>query len=272
MKTAALGITLSILLVLPVFFAGETTPLILLLPLAATFTLLVAKAHPTSSTELGTLMLLMGLGLGFMMIPGTIGRLFLAGILIVLILLLLRQKIRSRFPAYWGIGLYGFALTSLLISLVFSPPTASILLFLSYAVLLPVCPLHGASIVSFSRLNGILPNFLALFLPALGLHGVLMIRADLPTSLMGIVVILALIGTIYGGILALVQTNIRHRLAYAGFSFWSILWWYLAGSGTENAPAILYFCALALIMQGLFIAGYCLEKRQGDLKDRKSVV
>jgi len=83
---------------------------------------------------------------------------------------------------------------------------------------------------------------------------------------MNIVSIFALIGAVYGGLRALVQTNIRHRLGYAALNFWSILWWYLAGTGMAGAPAILYFCALALIMQGLFMSAQFLEKRHGDLR------
>jgi len=265
MKRIAPGITLAILLTLPFFLSGETALLSLLLPLAATFTLLAAYSHQSDVADLLTLLILLGLGLGFMMMSGSTALLFLGGVFIVLIVLLFRQLSRSRFPALWGIGLYGFALLCLLVSFVFSSPTASILLLLSYAILLPACPLHGASIVSFSRLKGVLPNFLALFLPALGLKGVLMILPDLPTLVLSIVSVFALIGALYGGIRALVQSNLRHRLAYAALSFWSILWWYLANTGRGSTPAILYFCALGLIMQGLFIAAYLLEKRQGEL-------
>ncbi len=269
MNAGALGITLASLPVLLFFLSGGATSLatlhVLLLPLAAALTLLAAYSNLTKTADLLTLLLLLCFGLGFMIAPGIIGLFSLGGVFIVLILLLIRQKSRSRFSALWGIGLYGFALVSLFTSLVLPPPMASVLLLLVHAILLPTCPLHGASIVSSSRLGGIYPNFLALFLPALGLKGVLEILTELPSEVLGIVSIFALIGSVYGCIRTLAQSNIRHRLAYTGLSFWSILWWYLAKTGTKSAPAILYFCAFALIMQGLFIAGYVLEKRQGDL-------
>ncbi|MFQ5542810.1 MAG: proton-conducting transporter membrane subunit [Nitrospiria bacterium] len=269
MKIGALGASITSLLAILVFLSGKAyfsiMPLFIFLPLSATLTMFAAYSHPTPPKDLLTILILLGLGLCFMMIPGMAGLLSIGGVFVVLIFLLLRQKSQSRFSVLWGIGLYGFALAAMLISLIFSPPTASILLLLAYAILLPICPLHGASIVSFSRLGGIFPNFLALFLPALGLKGVLGILPDLPPGLMNIVSIFSLIGAVYGGFRALVQNNICHRLSYAGLTFWSILWWYLANTGMETAPAILYFCALALIMQGLFISGYCLEKRQGNL-------
>ncbi len=268
-KISAIGIALATLIVLPVLLSGEaaslSAPLTLLLPLAAILTLLAALSHETAPSDLLTLLIFLGLGLGFMIVPGKIGHLSLGGVFIVLILLLIRQKSRSRFSELWGVGLYGFALVMLIASLVSSPSTGRILLLLTYAVLLPTCPLHGASIVTFSRLGGILPNFFALFLPALGLKGVLGILAELPPQLMGIVSIFALIGALYGGVRALVQTHIRPRLAYAGLTFWSILWWYLAGTGIGTAPAILYFCAIALTMQGLFLSGQVLETRHGEL-------
>ncbi len=269
MKKVALGITLATHIGLSVFLSGGTTslmtPLVLLLPLAATFTLLAADGHLTDRAELLTLLLLLCLGLGFMMLPGGASLLALGGVFIVLIVLLFREQSRSRFSVLWGIGLYGFALAALFASFAVSSPTASTLLFIAYAILLPTCPLHGASIVCASRLRGIPPNFLALFLPILGLHGALGILPDLPSALMNVVSVFALIGALYGGIRAVVQTNIRHRLAYAALSFWSILWWYLASPGMEAATAMLYLCALGLIMQGLFVSVQLLEKRHGLL-------
>jgi len=268
-KISAIGIALTTLVALPLLLSGDpaslSTSLTVLLPLAAILTLLAALSHETAPSDLLSLLILLGLGLGFMIVPGKIGSLSLGGVFVLLIFLLSRQKSRSRFSGLWGVGLYGFALVMLMASFVFSPSTGRILLLLAYAVLLPTCPLHGASIVTFSRLGGIFPSFFALFLPALGLKGILGILAELPPQLMGIVSIFALIGALYGGVRALVQTHIRPRLAYAGLTFWSILWWYLAGTGIGTAPAILYFCAIGLTMQGLFLSGQVLEARHGDL-------
>jgi NADH:ubiquinone oxidoreductase subunit 4 (subunit M) len=228
-------------------------------------TILSAYSHRTAPTELGTLIILLTLGMCFMLSSDSPAFLSLCGILVVLIIMLHRQKSRSRFSKLWGVGLYGLALGCLATSLVSSPPIRSVLLLFVYLILLPTFPFHAASIVSFSRMNGMLTNFLSLFLPALGLKGFLMIRGELPAELMGILSVFALIGALYGGIRALVQNNLRHRLAYAGLAFWSVLWWYLANTEVESAPVILYFCAISLSMQGLLISTYLLEQRHGNL-------
>lgn len=269
MKISALGATLITFIALLVLLPGEThsltTPLIVLLPLAATLTLFASFSHETAAADLFAILILLGLGLGFMINEEGVRLPCLGGIFIVLILLLIRQERWSRFSHKWGISLYGFALAVLIASFVLSPESGRIALIISYAVLLPAFPLHGAYIVTFSRLGGILPGFLFLFLPALGLKGVLAILPEiLPVFLHGML-IFSLIGALYGGIRAGVQLNVNHRLAYAGLTFWSILWWYLAGTGIETAPAILYFCALGLIMQGLFLSWHLLEARHGDL-------
>ncbi len=264
-----IGITTAILVALLFFLSAETasliTTLIILLPLAATLTALAFFSHETSKIDWLILLILLVFGLAFMMLRGNMALPSLSGILITLIVLLIRQNKRSRFSALWGIGLYGFALAALLFSFVLPPAIGQIALFLAYAILLPLFPLHGANIVTFGRLSGILPGFLALLLPALGLKGMLILLPELSPALLNVVSILALCGALYGGIRAGLQCNISHRLAYAGLTFWSILWWYLARTGIESAPAILYFTAFALGMQGFFLCWHLLEARYGEL-------
>jgi len=268
MKRSAFGIALAAFFILPFLNPGAAAPtraLISLLSLAAVFTLLAADSHDSSPLEGFGLLIFLGLGLGFIMRPGVIGRLFLGGVFIGLIFLLLQGTGLSRFSKRWALGLYSLALAALLASLLASPQTAFIFLFLAYATLLPIFPLHGASIVLFGHLGGILPNFLALYLPALGLTGILPLLSHLPPELLEIISIFALLGAIYGGIRALVQTNLRHRLSYAALGFWSILWWYLAAGGEGNPAAIRYFCAFSFVLQGFFMGVGLLERRHGKL-------
>ncbi|MFQ5580570.1 MAG: proton-conducting transporter membrane subunit [Nitrospiria bacterium] len=273
MKIIALGTTLSTLLALLVLLPGNVhfliMPLMVFLPLSAALTLLASFSHEITPGDLPILLILLGLGLGYMMHDGEIGLSCLAGVLGIMIFLLSRQNRRSRFSGKWAIALYGLALAALIASLILSPSSGGAPLLITYAVLFPVFPFHGAYVVTSGHLRGVLSGFLFLFLPTLGFKGVLVILHETPTVFIQGLMVFALIGALYGGIRALVQLNGSHRLAYSGFAFWSILWWFLASTGEETAPAVLYFCALALIMQGLFLSWRLLEARHGDLNLEK---
>jgi hypothetical protein len=79
------------------------------------------------------------------------------------------------------------------------------------------------------------------------------------------VAILALAGAVYGSLRALIQTRPLPRLAYAALAFFSLLWWYVADTGTAPMQATVYLSAVGLAASGLLLAWYAIRARYGDI-------
>src|SRR2546426_12323989 len=88
---------------------------------------------------------------------------------------------------------------------------------------------------------------------------------EMPAEFLKGVSVLALFGALYGSLKALVQFRVSHLLAYASLAFFSILWWYLAVTGTSTPQAAVYTSAVALVIGGLFLAWHRVPGRDGDL-------
>ena len=56
-----------------------------------------------------------------------------------------------------------------------------------------------------------------------------------------------------------------YLLAYAYLAQISIIWWYVAVSGSTTPQAVMFFSALALVTSGLYLAGHHLHTRFGHL-------
>lgn len=106
---------------------------------------------------------------------------------------------------------------------------------------------------------------LAILLPAAGLYGLTGLLPEMPAEFLRVVSVLALFGALYGSLKALVQFRVSHLLAYAGLAFFSILWWYLAVTGTSTPQAAVYTSAVALVIGGLLLAWHRVQARYGDL-------
>jgi NADH-quinone oxidoreductase subunit M len=75
---------------------------------------------------------------------------------------------------------------------------------------------------------------------------------------------LALFGALYGSLKALAESRMIPLLAYASLSFYSVLWWHIAGIRILTAEAAMYFSAVVLITAGLSLAWFRVQARYGD--------
>lgn len=247
--------------------SGHTVsaPLILLLILVAALAILGQYPQKVARADLFIILILMGLGLGFMVSRGGLSLMFLGSILGLLILLVSRNGKLSSHTLWWGIGMYGFGMICLLISLMTALPASNVALLLVFVVLLPLFPFHGGYVAALAGLPGTLPAFLAVLLPIMGFHGVLGLIPSMPAGILQALVILALLGALYASLKALVQFRVAYLLAYASLAFFSILWWYLATTQIYTPQAAVYFSSVALVTGGLFLAWQGVQSRYGDL-------
>ncbi len=141
----------------------------------------------------------------------------------------------------------------------------TIALLVAVALMLPLFPLHGIYVAVLTRLPGSAAMGLAVLLPTVGLYGLTGLLPAMPPDLLGGVSVLALFGAVYGSLKALVQVRVAHLLAYGSLALWSILWWYLAVTGTSTPQAAVYAGAVALVTGGLFLAWHRVQARYGDL-------
>src|SRR5206468_9776651 len=115
---------------------------------------------------------------------------------------------------WWGIGMYGLAALCMVISVVASPPFASVASLLVCAILLPLVPFHDGHITALTRLPGSLPSFIVLLFPAIGFHGLASVVPAVPVTVAWTVSLFALAGTLYGATKALAQSRARLLLSY----------------------------------------------------------
>src|SRR5438445_395758 len=142
---------------------------------------------------------------------------------------------------------------------------ANITLFFVVALMIPLFPLHGVYVAALTRLPGYLPMCLAILLPTVGLYGLMGLLPEMPAEFLKGVSVLALFGALYGSLKALVQFRVTRLLAYASLAFFSILWWYLAVTGTSTPQAAVYTSAVALVIGGLLLACHRVQVRYFDL-------
>jgi NADH-quinone oxidoreductase subunit L len=178
--------------------------------------------------------------------------------------LMARRLDTSRlFPYVAGLIAFGLVLPSVVRMRELS--ATHLALFFVSAFLIPLFPLHGVYVAALTRLPGYLPVFLAILLPAAGLYGLTSLLPGMPPEFLRSVSGLALFGALYGSIKALVQIRVYHLLAYASLAFFSILWWYLAITGTFTPSAAVYTAAVALVIGGLILAWHRVQARYGHL-------
>jgi NADH-quinone oxidoreductase subunit M len=243
----------------------EGMALLYLLPVVAGLSLLGQPIHRDNRPAWVMTLVLLGLGLGVL---GSMDGVKL--ILFVLLFglvgaLLYRYRSISGSVPWWGIGTYGLGMACAIVALIAIPPVSSVAFLVSCAILLPLVPFHGGYVAAFRGLPGNLPAFLALLLPSLGFHGLLTLIPGLSESTVQTLVILAMAGMLYGSLKALTQSRVRLVLAYAGLSFFSILWWYLAVTRTAPPQTVVYLSSVGLATSGLLLAWYAIQSRYGDV-------
>jgi NADH-quinone oxidoreductase subunit L len=144
-------------------------------------------------------------------------------------------------------------------------PLPKIVQFLAVAFMLPLFPLHGVYVAAVTRPGSTMAIGAAVLLPAAGLYGLLDLFHGLPPEILAGVRVLALFGAVYGSLKALAQSRVPLLLAYAGMSFYSLLWWHMSVTRTFTQHALVYFTAVVLIIAGLLLAWHWLRARYGAL-------
>ena len=158
-----------------------------------------------------------------------------------------------------------FSLVLAAIILVRDMSIANVVIFFALALMLPLFPFHGVYVAALSRLPGILPVFPAFILPAAGLYGAMVLLPKMSVIMLKGVSVLALCGAVYGSLKALIQYKVTHTTGYMGVALYSILWWYLANTGTYTPQAVAYAGAVSLAISGMFFAWHCVRVRYGDM-------
>lgn len=242
-----------------------------LLPVTACVSLLGQPVHPSRRTAWLMTLVILGLGMGVLTNRNIAGQTCLLLVFCLLILLLYRHH-SPLWPRSWGgIGAYGLGALSVVISAVAAPPFSAVASLAACAILLPVVPFHDGHLATLTRLPGSLSSFLVVALPVVGLHGLATVMPTLPDLAVRTMVILALIGTLYGAIKALAQSRVRLRLAYGSLSFFSMMWWFAATTGHTSPQSSVFVGAVGLATTGLLLAWQAIRTRYGDDIDPQAI-
>jgi len=244
---------------------AEGMALLYLLPLAAFLSLLGQPVYQEVRVPWVMTLLLLGTGLGALYSEGRLGLMFMASAFGLVILMIHRYRTSSGAQLIWGMSTFGLGMGALVVSVMAAPPISSVALSLVYATLLPLFPFHGGYVAALTGLPGNLPAFLVLLLPSVGFHGLLTLLPDIPTEIAQALIILALIGALYGSLKALAQCKVIDLLAYASLAFFAILWWYLGMTRSFTPQATVYLSAVALVTCGLLLAWHAVQARYGDI-------
>jgi NADH-quinone oxidoreductase subunit M len=242
-----------------------------LLPIAAITSLLGQPAHPLHRSSWVMTLVFLGLGLGVLTHRGPAEQMFMIAVVGLAAVLLYRHHTPLWPMSWWGIGLFILGLASAGTSLLADPPLSSAAFLLSCAILLPLVPLHGGYLAALTRLPGNLPPFLAVLLPAAGLHGLASSIQTAPEAVAGGIAVLAVGSGVYGAVKALAQSRVRLRLAYGSLSFFSILWWFMAATRSMTPSAAVFVGAVALVTSGLLVSWQVVRTRYGDDVDPQSI-
>jgi NADH-quinone oxidoreductase subunit M len=108
-------------------------------------------------------------------------------------------------------------------------------------------------------------------LPVLGLHGLATAMPTMPNEFVAVVSLLALVSSLYGAIKALAQSRVRLLVGYGSVSFFSILWWFVAGLHAATPRAAVLAGAVGLATGGLLVAWQVIRTRYGDDVDPQSI-
>jgi NADH-quinone oxidoreductase subunit L len=192
-------------------------------------------------------------------------RLYLDGLLLRLgrILSRLGRPFASGrvFPAVWALA--AVAAAGPFIFRAAEGGAAAILLFVLFAFLLPLFPLHGPYTSLLTGMPGAVAPWLAVLMPAVGWIGISRLLPVLPHVFLPGVRLLALAGALYGSARALSENRLRPISAYTGVSLYSILWWHLAASGGATPQSLVCAVSVTTVVAGLLTAWNRLRSRYG---------
>jgi NADH-quinone oxidoreductase subunit M len=270
MKTSALLATLTSLFALVGLSLTSSdqlagVPFLCLLPLAAFVSLLGQPLHKDNRAAWVMTLVILGLGLAILTGPEPMRSILLVTLLFMLCGLLYRYRPGATPDTWRGLAAYGLGMVSAPLVLVLPAPSSMVAALVTCGTLLPLLPLHSGFVATVTGLPGNLPAFLTLLLPTVGFHSLLLLLPNLTGTMLHTVAILALTGAVYGSLRALIQSRPLPRLGYAGLAFFSMLWWYIGGTGTAPVQVTVYLSAVGLAMSGLLLAWYAIRARYGDI-------
>ncbi len=242
-----------------------------LLPIAAVVATLGQPVHENHRLSWIMTLVFLGLGMGVITAGNPLGLLCLVSLKLMIMLLLYRHHTTLWPISWWGIGSFGVGILGVGLSLAAGPPISSVASLGTYAVLLPLMPFHAGYLTALTRLPGSLPSFIVLLLPVLGLHGLATAMPTMPNEFVAVVSLLALGSSLYGAIKALAQSRVRLVLGYGSVSFFSILWWFVAGAHTATPRAAVLAGAVGLATAGLLVAWQVIRTRYGDDVDPQAI-
>ncbi len=242
-----------------------------LLPLAAVVSALGQPVHENHRLSWTMTLVFLGLGMGALTGGNPFGLLCLVLLMLIIMFLLYRHHTTLWPISWWGIGSFGVGVVGAGFSLAAGPPISSVASLATYAVLLPLMPFHDGYLTALTRLPGSLPPFIVLLLPVLGLHGLATAMPTMPNEFVAVVSLLALVSSLYGAIKALAQSRVRLLVGYGSVSFFSILWWFVAGAHTATPRAAVLAGAVGLATGGLLIAWQVIRTRYGDDVDPQAI-
>ena len=208
-----------------------------LLPIAAVVSALGQPVHESHRLSWTMTLVFLGLGIGVLTLGNPLSPLCLIVLMLIIMLLLYRHHTTLWPISWWGIGSFGVGVIGAGFSLMSEPLVASIASLTTCAVLLPLVPVHDGYLTALTRLPGSLPSFIVVLLPLLGLHELATTVSMIPNEFVGMVSLVALLSSLYGAIKALAQSRVRLLLGYGSVSFFSILWWFVAGAHTATPRA-----------------------------------
>ncbi len=277
MKTVALSATVaSLLAVLASSALNESLagmPFLWLIPLAAFLSLLGQPLHQENRIAWLMTLALLGIVQGILTAQEPVRQVFLVALLGALGGLLYRHHVSrhqsSMMPDVWrSLGSFLVGMVSAVLTLVLPLPGSAVASIVACATLLPLFPLQGGFVAIITGLPGNLPAFLIVLLPALGFHMLVLVLPDLTATMLHTAMLLALAGACYASLRALIQSHPLPRLSYAGLSLFSLLWWYVADTGTAPPSTAVYLSAVSLSISGLLLAWYSIRARYGDIDAR----
>lgn len=242
-----------------------------LLPIGAVVSALGQPVHQHHRLAWTMSLVFLGLGMGALIGGHWFGPLCLTTLILIVMVLLYRHHTTLWPISWWGIGSFGVGVAGVILSLVTEPPISSVTSLATCAVLLPLMPFHDGYLTALTRLPGSLPPFIALLLPVLGLHSLATAMPTIPNEFVAIVSLLALGSSLYGAIKALAQSRVRLMLGYGSVSFFSILWWFVAGAHQATPRASVLAGAVGLATGGLLVAWQVIRTRYGDDVDPQAI-
>lgn len=241
------------------------------LPLAAVISALGQPVHETHRLSWTMTLVFLGLGMGILAAGNPFGLLCLISLMLIIMFLLYRHHTTLWPISWWGIGSFAVAVGGAGISLFAGPPISSVASLATCAVLLPLMPFHNGYLTALTRLPGSLPPFIVLLLPVLGLHGLATALPTMPNEFVGVAGFMALVSSLYGAVKALAQSRVRLLVGYGSVSFFSILWWFVAGAHQATTRAAVLAGAVGLATGGLLVAWQVIRTRYGDDVDPQSI-